>query len=74
MFAVREVRMNRVSSLALLVFGAVLLAFGWDAYHSVNSGVSRVFTGAPSDRSLLLLVGGGLAAVAGLRGLSINRK
>lgn len=62
--------MNRIASLALLVLGVVLLAMGWDAYRSVGSDVSRVFTGAPTDRAVWLLVGGGLAAVAGLAGLS----
>lgn len=62
--------MNRIASLALLVLGIVLLAMGWDAYRSIGSGVSRLFTGAPTDRAVWLLVGGGLAAVAGLGGLS----
>lgn len=62
--------MNRIASLALLVLGVVLLAMGWDAYRSIGSGVSRVFTGAPTDRAVWLLVGGGLATVAGLAGLS----
>lgn len=62
--------MNRFASIALLLLGVVLLAFGWDAYRSVSSDLSRVFTGAPTDRALWLLVGGGIAAVAGLGGLS----
>jgi hypothetical protein len=62
--------MNRLAPLVMLIVGIVLLAFGWDAYRSVSSGVSRVFTGAPTDRALWLLIGGGLATVAGLKGLS----
>jgi hypothetical protein len=62
--------MNRIASLVLLVGGVVLLGLGWDAYHSLGSGVSRILTGAPTDRALWLLVGGGLATVAGLRGLT----
>ncbi|MDP3543453.1 MAG: DUF3185 family protein [Elusimicrobiota bacterium] len=62
--------MNRIASLALLVLGVILLAMGWDAYRSIGSDVSRVFTGAPTDRAVWLLVGGGLAAAAGLGGLS----
>jgi hypothetical protein len=65
--------MNRLASAALLLLGLGLLACGWDAYRSVSSGVSRVFTGMPTDRALWLLVGGGLAAVSGLGGLSRNR-
>jgi hypothetical protein len=62
--------MNRIASIALLVFGVVLLVMGWDAYRSVGSGVSRLFTGVPTDRAMLLLVGGGLLTVSGLGGLS----
>ncbi|PIR19492.1 MAG: hypothetical protein COV48_01715 [Elusimicrobia bacterium CG11_big_fil_rev_8_21_14_0_20_64_6] len=62
--------MNRIASFALLVMGIVLLALGWDAYRSVSSDVARVFTGAPTDRALWLLIGGGLAAVSGLGGLA----
>lgn len=66
--------MNRIASLVLLVLGLALLAMGWDAYRSVESGVSRLFTGAPTDRALVLLVGGGLLTVAGLGGLSRGPK
>lgn len=66
--------MNRIASLALLVLGIILLGLGWDAYRSVSSDVSRVFTGAPTNRALWLLIGGGLATVAGLGGLSRGTK
>lgn len=66
-------KMNRLASLALLVLGVVLLAMGWEAYRSIGSDVSRVLTGAPTDRAVWLLVGGGLAAVAGLAGLSRDK-
>ena len=62
--------LNRISSLALLVLGVALLAWGWDAYRSVSSDVSRVFTGSPTNRAVGLLAGGGLATAAGLAGLS----
>ncbi|MDO8756926.1 MAG: DUF3185 family protein [Elusimicrobiota bacterium] len=66
--------MNRTASLVLLVLGLVLLAMGWDANRSVSSGVSRLFTGAPTDRAMLLLIGGGLLTVAGLGGLTRGLK
>ena len=65
--------MNRLASLALLIFGVVLLALGWDAYRSVSSDVSRLFSGAPTDRALWLLIGGGLALIAGLGTLARPR-
>ena len=66
--------MNRLASLALLILGVVLLASGWDADRSVSSGVSRLFTGMPTDRALWLLIGGGVAIVAGLGGLTRGPK
>jgi hypothetical protein len=66
--------MNRIASIALLLVGVALLACGWDAYRSVSSGVSRIFTGMPTDKALLLLVGGGLLTVSGLGGLSRGGK
>ena len=62
--------MNRAASIALLVLGIALLLMGADAYRSVESSLSHFITGAPSNRALLLLVGGAAAAIAGLRGLT----
>ncbi|HVY62923.1 MAG TPA: DUF3185 family protein [Planctomycetota bacterium] len=58
--------MYRALGVALLVAGAVLLIFGLNASHSFSSGVSKVFTGTPTDKSIWLVVGGVVAAVAGL--------
>ena len=66
--------MNRLASLVLVILGVVLLAWSWDAYRSVSSDVSRVLTGAPTNRALLLLIGGGLATVSGLGGLARGPK
>ena len=62
--------MNKATAVALLVVGVLVLAFGINSYHSVASGVSRVFTGAPTDKAIWLIAGGALAAVAGLVGIS----
>ena len=60
--------MNTAISLALLVGGIVLVVFGWNESQSVGSEVSRVFTGNPTDRSMWMLIGGGILAVIGLIG------
>ncbi len=62
--------MKRAASVALVALGVGLLVLGWDAYRSLSSDMSRVFTGAPTDRATWLLVAGGVATVAGLGGLS----
>jgi hypothetical protein len=61
--------MNKGMSVALLVVGVILLVLGLNAYHSASSDVSRFFTGAPTDKSLWLLIGGVVAGIAGFFGL-----
>jgi hypothetical protein len=58
--------MNRVVGLALLVIGVILLVYGINAEQSFTSEVSKLFTGAPTDRSIFLMAGGVLAALVGL--------
>ena len=61
--------MNKIISIALLVGGIILIVYGVSASNSVGSGVSRMFTGAPTDKTLWLLIGGGIAAAVGLVGV-----
>lgn len=61
--------MNKPVSLALLVGGIVLIIYGVSASDSIGSGFSRMFTGAPTDKAVWLLVGGIVAAVLGLTGV-----
>ncbi|MEN9675200.1 MAG: hypothetical protein RIS76_1096 [Verrucomicrobiota bacterium] len=61
--------MNKSISAALLVIGIVLTIWGISASDSVGSGISRIFTGAPTDKTVWLLVGGVLAGVVGLFGV-----
>ena len=61
--------MNKGISVALLIIGVILLVFGFNAYHSASSDVSRFFTGAPTDKALWFLIGGVLAGIAGFFGL-----
>jgi hypothetical protein len=65
--------MNKALSIAFLVGGAVLLIYGFQASDSFSSDVSRAFTGNPTDRTIWLLVGGGVLAVIGLVGLFTGR-
>lgn len=61
--------MNKLVSLALLIGGVVLVVIGINATNSFSSGVSKFFTGSPTDKAVWMLVGGSVAAVAGLGGL-----
>jgi hypothetical protein len=58
--------MNKLFPIALLVGGIVLLVFGFQASNSFGSDVSRAFTGNPTDKAVWMIVGGAIAAVAGL--------
>lgn len=58
--------MNRAFALALLVGGIILIVFGVNESNSFGSEVSRVFNGNPTDKAMWMLIGGAVAAVAGL--------
>ena len=62
--------MNKAVSLALLAVGILLIVFGINASQSLSSDISRVFTGAPTDKAIGMLTVGVIAAVIGLVGLS----
>jgi hypothetical protein len=62
--------MNRVFSFALLAGGILLIVLGVNASNGLSSDISRFFTGSPTDKTIWLLVGGVLAAVIGVMGLT----
>ena len=61
-------------SIAVLAGGILLLILGINAYNSSSSDISRFFTGSATDKSVWLLVGGAVATVLGLVGLSRETK
>ena len=61
--------MNKAIFIALLVGDVILIVFGINARDSLSSDVSRVFTGAPTNKAIFMLVGGAVAAVIGLIGI-----
>jgi hypothetical protein len=61
--------MNKLISLVFLIGGIVLIAYGITASNSFSSSVSRTVNGAPTDRTIWLLVGGAVAAAVGLAGV-----
>ena len=64
--------MTKAISLALIVGGIVLLYFGGQAFNSVSSDVSRFFTGSPSNKAIMLIVGGVVATLAGITGMALS--
>jgi hypothetical protein len=61
--------MNRGISLAFLAAGVLLLIFAASASKSLGSGISRFFTGVPTDKAVWLLIGGAVLSVIGAVGL-----
>ncbi len=66
--------MNKIIPLALFLGGILLVAYGINASNSASSSVSRAFTGNPTDKTIWLLVGGGVAALVGLAGIMRGSK
>ena len=65
--------MNKLISLALFAGGVVLVVFGVAATKSFSSDVSRFFTGSPTDKAVWMMIGGIVAIVVGLGGLSLGK-
>lgn len=66
--------MNRTFSLVLLSIGAVLVIYGLNALDSLGSSFSEFFTGAPTDKTIWLLLGGVLLCFVGLGNLCRSGK
>lgn len=59
---------NNLFSVVILIVGVALLIWGIQASDSLSSEVSEAIEGAPSNKALLLMISGGLLALAGLVG------
>jgi Mn2+/Fe2+ NRAMP family transporter len=57
--------MNKALSIALLIVGIVLLVFGINAHDSLASSAKEAVTGAPTDRSIWLIVLGLIGTIVG---------
>jgi len=62
--------MQKIVSLALLVGGLVLMSLGIQATNSFSSDVSRFFSGSPTDTAIWMFIGGIVAALLGLIGVT----
>lgn len=66
--------MNKITSLALFVAGIVLLVFGLNSADSAASSISEAVTGAPTDKSIWLIILGVIGLLSGGAGLFIGGK
>ena len=57
--------MNRTAGIAVLVVGIFLVGWGINASNALSSGITRIFTGSPTNRAIYLMVGGAVLAIVG---------
>jgi hypothetical protein len=57
---------SKLIGVGLLVLGGILLYFGINATNAPMEELGEAFTGKYSDGTMMYLVGGGIAAAAGL--------
>ncbi len=61
--------MNKAIAIGLVIAGAVMLVIGFSAKDSLASQTSELFHDAPSNKALVLLIGGAVCAIVGVIGL-----
>ena len=65
---------NKIIGIVLLVVGGLLLLFGLNATDAPVEQVRETLTGDYSDQTMLYLIGGAAAAVAGLALLLVGKR
>ncbi len=65
---------TKILGIVLVVAGAILLYFGINATESVGEQVVEGVTGRYTDNTMWYLIGGGVAAAAGIGLLLFGRK
>lgn len=58
--------MARIIGVALLAVGILLLYWGYQTQESLESQVTELVSGTPSDKAMWLLIGGAACALVGL--------
>ena len=59
-------KQNKIIGIILLVIGAIALYFGFNATNAPMEEVTEAFTGRYSDQTMLYLICGAVAVIAGL--------
>ena len=57
--------MNRTAGIAVLIVGIFLVGWGINASNALSSGITRIFTGSPTNRAIYLMVGGAIMTIVG---------
>jgi uncharacterized membrane protein len=64
--------MPKITSIALLIVGLILLVYGLQASNSVSSSVTQAVSGAPTNKTIWLIALGAIGIIAG--GVGIFRR
>jgi uncharacterized membrane protein len=64
--------MPKITSIALLIVGLILLVYGLNASNSVSSSVSQAVNGSPSNKTIWLIALGVIGIVSG--GIGVFRR
>jgi uncharacterized membrane protein HdeD (DUF308 family) len=62
----KETVMTRIVGIVLIIVGAILLYFSYEASQSIASEVSEMATNEPTDNTIWYLIGGVAAIIIGL--------
>lgn len=57
---------TKLLGLICLVVGVILLFFGWQSSESVGDQVTEALTGRFTEQTMMYIIGGAVALVAGL--------
>jgi hypothetical protein len=66
--------MNKQIGIILLVAGIGLLIWGFNLYGAFSSRMARVITGSPTDKTMTILIIGGICTVLGIFQLARKSK
>lgn len=66
--------MKQITGAICLGAGIVLLVWGYNIAHAVNSQVKNLFTGSPTDAATYRYIAGGILIVAGLVQLALPKR
>jgi hypothetical protein len=61
--------MRKMIAAGLLVGGLLLLYFGYQEQQSIASEMEEFVTGSPDSGAMWMMIGGAVAAIAGLVGI-----
>jgi hypothetical protein len=65
--------MSKTLFVVLLLVGGILLVYGVDSANSVSSSVAQAVSGAPTDKTIWLIVAGIAGVAAGGLGIVLGR-